>query len=200
MAGRSTRSINGSNGSKTAPVRAAALADLLHYECSTLLELFRKKENFTEDVTDRRLVSVPPPSSQLDTRDKLWRIHSALLQCKKLLETAVAKEEEELGGGKKGEYENKRKLVKERLPLLILSTGELLKAAEGTTSLTPSVEGLEVNVPTGLLDLKLWVYWVYKEVNYWSKTAANTLKDLPSVIIKEGARTTRARNRRSTRR
>lgn len=95
-------------------------------------------------MTDRRLVSVPPPSSQLDTRDKLWRIHSALLQCQKLLEKAVAKEEEELGGGKKGKYENKRKLVKERLPLLILSTGELLKAAEGTTSLSPSVEGFEV--------------------------------------------------------
>ncbi|CAI5680351.1 unnamed protein product [Oreochromis niloticus] len=198
MAGRSTRSINGSDGSRTAPARAAALADLLYYECSTLLELF--KENFTEDVADRRMVSVPPPSSQLDTRDKLWRIHSALLQCQKLLEKAVAKEEEELGGGKKGEYENKRKLVKERLPLLILSTGELLKAAEGTTSLTPSVEGLELNVPTNLFDLKLWVYRVYKEVNYWSKTATNTLKDLPSVIVKERARTTRARNRRSTRR
>uniref|UniRef100_A0A669BYL5 Ciliary neurotrophic factor n=1 Tax=Oreochromis niloticus TaxID=8128 RepID=A0A669BYL5_ORENI len=184
--------------------KAASAASHSTFKYSGTTNKPRKKENFTEDVADRRMVSVPPPSSQLDTRDKLWRIHSALLQCQKLLEKAVAKEEEELGGGKKGEYENKRKLVKERLPLLILSTGELLKAAEGTTSLTPSVEGLEVgpdlNVPTNLFDLKLWVYRVYKEVNYWSKTATNTLKDLPSVIVKERARTTRARNRRSTRR
>lgn len=95
-------------------------------------------------MAEGRLVSVPPPSSQLDDRDKLWRIHSALLQCQNLLERATAKEEEELGGGRTGEYENQRKMVKERLSLLILSTGELMKAADGASILTPSLEGLEV--------------------------------------------------------
>ena len=95
-------------------------------------------------VADGRLVSVPPPSSQLDTRDKLWRLHSALLQCRSLLERAIAKEEEELGDGNKGAYETQRKMVKDRLSLLLVNTGELLKAADGTAVLTPSVEGLEV--------------------------------------------------------
>lgn len=95
-------------------------------------------------VADGRLVSVPPPSSQLDTRDKLWRLHSALLQCRSLLERAIAKEEEELGVGKMGDYETYRKMVKDRLSLLLFSTGELLKAVDGTAVLTPSLEGLEV--------------------------------------------------------
>lgn len=95
-------------------------------------------------MADSRLVTVPPPSSQLDAKDKLWRLHSALLLCRTLLERAIAKEEEELGDGKKGDYENQRKIVKDRLSLLLASTGELLKAADGAAILTPSTEGLEV--------------------------------------------------------
>lgn len=90
-------------------------------------------------------MSVPPPSSQLDTRDKLWRLHSALHQCHILLGTAIAKEEEELGGGKKADYETNRKMVKDRLALLLINTGELLKAVDGTAVQTPSVDGLEVS-------------------------------------------------------
>lgn len=106
----------------------------------------RKKESFSADVkvADGHLVSVPPASSQLEPRDKLWRLHSALLQCRSLLERAIAKEEEEFGGGKKGEYETQRKMVKERLSLLIDNTGELLKAADGTAVPTPNLEGSEV--------------------------------------------------------
>lgn len=89
-------------------------------------------------------MSVPPPSSQLESRDKLWRLHSALLQCRSLLERAIAKEEEELGGVKKADYETQRKLVKDRLSLLLINTGELLKSVDGTAVLSPSVEGLEV--------------------------------------------------------
>lgn len=95
-------------------------------------------------MDDGHLVSVPPPSSQLDTKDKLWRLHSALLQCHILLERAIAREEEELGTGKKAEYENQRKMVKDRLSLLLISTGDLLKAVDGSTVPTPSVQGLEV--------------------------------------------------------
>lgn len=115
----------------------------------------RKKESFSADVkvADGHLVSVPPASSQLDPRDKLWRLHSALLQCHRLLEKAIAKEEEDLGGGKKGEYETQRKMVKERLSLLIDNTGELLKAVDGTAIPTPSLEGSEVgaNVMSGVI-------------------------------------------------
>lgn len=89
-------------------------------------------------------MSVPPPSSQLDTRDKLWRLHSALLQCHVLLEKAIAKEVEELGDGKV-DYETQRKTVKERLSLLIINIRELLKAVDGTVQ-TPSADQLEVSV------------------------------------------------------
>lgn len=108
--------------------------------------LKKKKESFSADVSvvDGRLVSVPPPSSQLDTRDKLWRLHSALLQCRSLLERAITKEEEELGDGTKADYETQRKKVKDRLSLLLINTGELLKAVDGAAIPTPSLDGLEV--------------------------------------------------------
>lgn len=114
-----------------------------------LLFLFspkKKKETFTSksQVANSRLVSVSPPSSQLDTRDKLWQLHSALLKCHKLLVKAIAKEVEELGDGK-GEYETQRKIVKERLWLLKISTWELLKAIDGTVQ-TPSEDESEVSV------------------------------------------------------
>lgn len=198
MAERRTRRGTGSDLSRTTAARAAAIAEQLHHECSILLELYRKKESFPADVADGRLVSVPPPSSQLDPRDQLWRLHSALLQCHSLLERAIAKEDEELGSGKKGEYENQKKMVKERLSLLLINTAELLKAADGPAIPTPSLEGLELDGPTILFELKLWVYRIFKEVDYWTKTSITTLKDLPTVIVKERARTTRAR--RSTRR
>lgn len=60
------------------------------------------------------------------------------------MESAIAKEEEELDDGMKTEYETQRKMVKDRLSFLIISTGELLKTADGTVGVTPSVEGLEV--------------------------------------------------------
>ncbi|XP_070684483.1 ciliary neurotrophic factor [Pempheris klunzingeri] len=202
MADRRTRGMTGPDLSRTTAARATAIAEQLHHECSILLELYRKRESFTADVmvADGRLVSVPPPSSQLDTRDKLWRLHSALLQCRSLLESAIAKEEEELGDGKKGDYETQRKMVRDRLSLLLINTGELLKAVDGTAVLTPSTEGLELDSPTVLFELKLWVYRILKEVDYWIKTAVTTLQALPSVIVKERARATRVRSTRSTRR
>lgn len=113
--------------------------------CCFILKI--KRESFTSDVpvADGSLVSVPPPSSQLDSKDKLWRLHSALLQCYVLLERAIAKEEEELGGSKRLDDETQRKMVKERLSLLIINTRELLKAVDGTVQ-TPSVAELEVSI------------------------------------------------------
>lgn len=60
------------------------------------------------------------------------------------MERAIAREEEELGSGKKAEYETQRKMVKDRLSLLLITTGELLKAVDSTVVLTPSMEGPEV--------------------------------------------------------
>uniref|UniRef100_UPI0037E930D9 ciliary neurotrophic factor n=1 Tax=Semicossyphus pulcher TaxID=241346 RepID=UPI0037E930D9 len=207
MADRRTRGMNGSDLSRTTTTttttaRALALAEQLHHECSILLELYRKKESFAADVpvSDGRLVSVPPPSSQLDTRDKIWRLHSALLQCRSLMERAIAKEEEELDDGKKNEYKTQRKMVKDRLSFLVVSTGELLKSVDGTAVVTPSTEGLELDGPTVLFELKLWVYRIFKEVDYWTKTAITTLQALPSVMAKERARTRRVRSTRSARR
>ncbi|XP_034067442.1 ciliary neurotrophic factor [Gymnodraco acuticeps] len=201
MAARRTRGMTGPDVSRSTVARAASIAEQLRYECSILLELYREKESFTADVlVDGRLVSVAPPSSQLDTRDKLWRLHSALMQCRSLLERAIAREEEELGGGKKGDYETQRKMVKDRLSYLLICTGELLKTAGGAALLTPSLEGLELDGPTALFELKLWVYRIFKEVDYWTKTAITTLEALPSVIAKERVRTSRVRTTRSTRR
>lgn len=109
--------------------------------------LKRKREPFTSDVpaADSGLVSIPPSSSQLDSRDTLWRLHSALLQCYMFLERAIAKEIEELGDGRMGEYETQRQMVKDRLSLLIINTRELLRAADGSVQ-TSSVDELEVSL------------------------------------------------------
>ncbi|XP_060915906.1 uncharacterized protein LOC132991239 [Labrus mixtus] len=204
MADRRTRGMTGSGLSRTSTTtdRAVAIAEQLHHECSILLELYRKRESFVADVSasDGRLVSVPLPSSQLDTRDKLWCLHSALLQCRSLMERAFAKEKEELDDGRKSEYETQRKMVKDRLSFLIISIGELLKAVDGTAGMTPSGEGLELDGPTGLFELKLWVYRIYKEVDYWTKTAITTLQALPAITAKERVRTRLVRSTRSVRR
>uniref|UniRef100_A0A672FRP6 Ciliary neurotrophic factor n=1 Tax=Salarias fasciatus TaxID=181472 RepID=A0A672FRP6_SALFA len=194
MDGRRTRRTTGGEMDRGT---AARVAELLLHECSILLELYRKKEAFTAGLADQRLVSVPLPSSQTDAKDKLWCLHSALLQCLSLLERAIIKEEEELGGGVTGEYEKQRKLVKDRLEFLIRSIGELLRATDGGAVLTPSAE---LNSPTTVFELKVWVYQIFREVDYWTRTTVATLKDLPTVIAKREARTTRAaRSIRNTR-
>ncbi|KAM4595494.1 ciliary neurotrophic factor [Fundulus diaphanus] len=196
MAGMRTRAMmRGSDPSRTTAARAAEIAKLLRHECSVLLELYRKKENFSLNV-DGRLVSTLPPSSQLDTRDKLWRLHSALEQCRSLLERAIAKEDEELGRTEKGEYENNRRTVKNRLVFLLSNTRELLKAAGGPTMLTPSVDGSQSDGPTTVFELKMWVYRIFMEVEHWSKTAVTVLQELQSDTAKEPSK----RSTRSARR
>lgn len=92
------------------------------------------------------MVSVPAPSSQLDSRDKLWCVHSALLQCHILMERAITKEDAELGSSKRADYETQRKMVKDRLSLLLLNTRELLRTMDGAAAVqTPSVDGSEVS-------------------------------------------------------
>ncbi|KAM4750448.1 ciliary neurotrophic factor [Anableps anableps] len=181
--------------SRTTPARAADLAAQLQNECSSLLKLYRKKENLPENVAGGSLVSVSPPSSQLDTRGKLWSLHSALEQCHSLLESVITKEEQELAEEEKEEYENKRKMLKDRLSYLLVSIGELLRAAGGPAILTPSLSGSESDNPTTAFELKLWVYRIFMEVKYWSEMAITILQELQSDTVKEPLR----RSKRSTR-
>uniref|UniRef100_A0A3Q2QE85 Ciliary neurotrophic factor n=1 Tax=Fundulus heteroclitus TaxID=8078 RepID=A0A3Q2QE85_FUNHE len=197
MAGMRTRAtMRGSDPSRTTTAaRAANIAKLLLHECTLLLKSFREKENF-EPNADGRLVSAPPASSQLDTRDKLWRLHSALEQCHRLLERAIEKEDEELGRTETGEYENTRRTVKNRLVFLLSNTRELLRAAGGSTVLTPSVDGSQSDGPTTAFELKTWVYRVFVEVEHWSKTAVTVLQELQSdTAMEPSKRSTRSARR-----
>ncbi|XP_068607134.1 ciliary neurotrophic factor [Brachionichthys hirsutus] len=196
MATTRTRGVPAPGPNRAAVSRAAAVAEQLQYESCILLDLYRKRERFTDSlVADGRLVSIPPPSSRTDPKDKLWCLHSALLQCHVLLERVISREEEELGTGTKAEYETQRKKVKDRLSLVLISTGELLKAVCGATIPNPSVQGLELNGPTTLFELKLWVYRVLQEIEYWTKTAITALRELPSIIANDQARSTRVTQR-----
>lgn len=60
--------------------------------------------------------------------------------------------------------------------------------------------GKRLDDPTILFELKLWVYRIFKEVDYWTKTAITTLQAMPSVVAKERTRNTRVRSMRSARR
>ncbi|KAM9818376.1 ciliary neurotrophic factor isoform 1-T3 [Syngnathus typhle] len=196
MADRRSGVIGQPDQGRTTAARAAAIAELLLLEVSNLLELYSKRESLSADVIeDSRLVSVPPPSSQLDTPDKLWRLHTALLQCRALMEQAIAKEDGELGNGT-GEYETLRKMVKERLWLLINITGELVKAVGGPAVVTPSLNDSLEPDNLSVFELKLWVFRVFTEVDYWAKTAVAILQALP----KERVKNTRYRSTRSSRR
>ncbi|XP_077461433.1 ciliary neurotrophic factor [Stigmatopora argus] len=182
---------------RTTPARAVVIAELLHLESSNLLELYRKRETFIANVIsgDSRLVSVPPPSSQLDTRDKLWRLQTALLQCRGLMERAIAKEDEELST-EMGEYKTLRKMVSDRLLYLVNTIGEVIKAMDGPALVTPSFnDSLEPDNLT-VFEMKLWVFRVFIEVDYWAKTAETVLQALP----KERVKPTRLRSTRSSHR
>ncbi|KAK7929242.1 hypothetical protein WMY93_005637 [Mugilogobius chulae] len=98
-------------------VSAVSIAKQLQYDCTILLELYRKKESFSPSVTvaDNRLVSVQLSSTLVDCQDKLWCLHSALVQCKALIDKAISKEEQELGSDEMGEYEKQRKVAQDRL-------------------------------------------------------------------------------------
>lgn len=175
---------------------ALSIAEQLQNECSDLLELFRRKENFPPDlaVADGRLVSVQLSSTLLDSQDKLWCLYSALDQCRTLMDKAISKEEEDLSKGQTGEYEKQRKVVKERVSFLIAKTGEIIRSQDSSARL-PSSVGQEVECSTGLFELKLWVYRVYKELDYWAKMAISTLQ----LLHREPAGARRLRTTRSRR-
>ncbi|KAM8842697.1 ciliary neurotrophic factor [Synchiropus picturatus] len=175
MAGR--RSIGRVSSDPSVVTQAIAVAEQLSVECSTLLELYKQKESFTSEVADSRLVSAPHPSAQLDSGDKLWSLHMALLQCRGLMKRAMEREEKELGSEKNGSYEGQRRVVKERLSLLVGRTAEILKAVKGAAAVPPSLAEPEWD-GSSTFELKVWVFRVFKEVDYWTKAAITTLKSL----------------------
>ena len=123
------------------------MCDLFSFPC-VISPLQRKKESIATDLvlSDLLLVSVPPASSQLEVRDQLWRVHSALGQCRCLLERAIAREEQAVGvtAVGKADYQKQRKTVKDRLALLLVSTRDLLQAFSGTAGLTTTTNCQEV--------------------------------------------------------
>ncbi|CAL1601404.1 unnamed protein product [Knipowitschia caucasica] len=164
---------------------AVSIAEQLHYECTILLELFRKKESFSSSLTgaDVRLVPVQQSS---DNEGRLWGLYSALVLCQALMDKAMSKEEEELGSGEMGEYEKQRRIVYERLKYLIATIWNLLE-----TKLCSSV-GTEVECPTLLFELKLWIYSVFKEIHFWAEMAGSILLQLESAKGPSRSRTGRS--------
>lgn len=62
------------------------------------------------------------------------------------MERAITKEDGELGSSKRADYETQRKMVKDRLSLLLLNTREVLRTMDGAAAVqTPSMDGLEVS-------------------------------------------------------
>ena len=129
---------------------------------SSLL-LQRKKESLSSDLvlSDLLLVSVPPASAQLEARDQLWRVHSALGQCRCLLERAVAREEQAVGVAALGraDYQKQRKTVKDRLALLLASMRELLQAFSGAAGLATTTSCQEVGGPGASFNLGIQIFW-----------------------------------------
>ncbi|XP_010901627.1 uncharacterized protein LOC105029796 [Esox lucius] len=197
MAGTRTRTRIGSELSRYA--RAAAIAEELHHECSVLLELYRKKEEFPEDLafSEERLVTVPPSSSQLSVYDRVWRLYSALLQCRTLLE-GVVRREEVLGDGEvEAQYEGQKKTVTDRLGYLLEITRRLLVDGDGNAALTPGPENPELSDPKngGLFVLKRGIYRVYSELEHWALAASKSLRALDPGAAAPKERGKRARNR-----
>ncbi|XP_055079914.1 uncharacterized protein LOC117378304 isoform X3 [Periophthalmus magnuspinnatus] len=180
----------------TSVASAVSIAEQLQHDCSSLLELYRKRESFSSSmtVTDGRLVPVQLSSALLGSQEKLWLLHSALVQCQGLMDKAVTKEEEELSSGAMGEYEKQRKMVQDRLSFLIGKTEELLKSQFGST-LKPFSVAPEVQCPSILFELKLWVYRVFKEIDYWAKMSISTMQALnrEPTVVRRVRRSTRSR-------
>ncbi|XP_038131582.1 ciliary neurotrophic factor [Cyprinodon tularosa] len=192
MAGMRTRGRRGADLGRNMASRAADIAALLRHECSLLVELYRNKENFPSDVAGVPLVSIPSPSSHLDPGDKLWHLHSALEQCCSLMERAIVREKEEFDGGEMGEYEKRRKMVKDRLSRLVIVTRDLLKATDGPSIVTTSLDASQLDGPTALFELKLWVYGIFMEVEHWSNTAIQIFQDLQPDATKVPSKRTRS--------
>uniref|UniRef100_A0A3Q3II05 Uncharacterized protein n=1 Tax=Monopterus albus TaxID=43700 RepID=A0A3Q3II05_MONAL len=160
--------------------RAVALARLLHYECTRLLQLYKEKETFLSDHTPDggRIVSLVPDSEESSTEEQVQSVHSALRQCLGLLHCVILKEEEEWGE-LEGDYETMRKNVRFRLEHLLLSTKDLVETDDTILEITPDHQCTEeVDDAGGAFGLKLWTYRVLLELIHWADHAVQTLHAL----------------------
>ncbi|KAM9406955.1 uncharacterized protein ACWYII_027174 [Salvelinus alpinus] len=159
--------------------RAAALARLLHQDCTHLLELYRERESLLSDHTPAgdRIVSLSLSSPDLSSDEQVQLLHSALRKCLGLLECLILREEEEMGE-LEGEYETVRKSVRDRLGHLLHSTKVLLETEEDVTPDHQCNE--EVDGVVGTFGAKMWTYRVLLELIHWADSASQTLHVLHS--------------------
>lgn len=160
--------------------RAAALARLLHRDCTRLLELYKERENFLSHHVpgEKRLVTLGLCPEDLTTAEQVGHVHSALRRCVELLECLISREVEEMGEELEGEYETLRKAVKDRLGHLVHSTGALLENGEGGCPPSSEIncsEGEDEVEGSRSFAFKLWAYRVLLELIHWTDSASQAL-------------------------
>ncbi|XP_051756055.1 uncharacterized protein LOC127515919 [Ctenopharyngodon idella] len=165
---------------KSATDRAAALARLLHRDCTRLLELYKERESFLSHHVPggERLVTLALCPEAPSTAEQVGHVRSALRRCKELLECLISREVEEMGQELEGEFESLRKTVKDRLGHLVHSTGALLENGEGGCPPSPQIqcnEGQDEVEGSGSFAAKLWTYRVLLELIHWTDSASQTL-------------------------
>ncbi|XP_051502065.1 ciliary neurotrophic factor-like [Myxocyprinus asiaticus] len=159
---------------------AAALARLLHRDCTRLLELYKERESFLSHHVPEgeRLVTLALCPEALTTAEQVGHVRSALRRCKELLECLITREVEEMGKELEGEYESLRMTVKDRLGHFVHSTGALLENGEDGCPPSPNfecAEGQDEVEGSGSFAAKLWTYRVLLELIHWTDSACQTL-------------------------
>uniref|UniRef100_A0A673HLY4 Ciliary neurotrophic factor n=1 Tax=Sinocyclocheilus rhinocerous TaxID=307959 RepID=A0A673HLY4_9TELE len=160
--------------------RAAALARLLHRDCTRLLQLYKERESFLSQHAPggERLVTLALCPEALSTGEQVGHVRSALRRCMGLLECLIVREVEEMGEELEGEYESLRKTVRDRLGHLLHSTGALLEEGEGGCPPSPPLqctEGQDEVDGSDSFAAKRWTYRVLLELIHWTDSASQTL-------------------------
>ncbi|KAF4111716.1 hypothetical protein G5714_008747 [Onychostoma macrolepis] len=169
---------------RSAADRAAALARLLHRDCTRLLQLYvvhgaltKERESFLSQHApgSERLVTLALCPEALSTAEQVSHVRSALRRCMELLECLISREVEEMGEELEGEYERLRKTVKDRLGHLVHSTGALLENGEGGCPPSPPLQCIKGQDEVDSFAAKLWTYKVLLELIHWTDSASQTL-------------------------
>ncbi|XP_073698975.1 ciliary neurotrophic factor [Garra rufa] len=180
MAGRGT---NGRHGLRGQARRTAALALLVHEECTQLLELYRNSESLPSSPVDGSyLVSIPPLVPQLSDAEKISLLHAALKECLRLLEDVITRQDADFSDEEDSEYRRKRKTVRDRLGHLLASTGQLL--VDGQKFEAKVKEELDGQAASGSFGLKMWVVRVLQDLVHWTGQTSDTLRSLPAEMDK----------------
>ncbi|XP_072534694.1 ciliary neurotrophic factor [Salminus brasiliensis] len=166
----------GRQGSGGQAGKAAAIARLLHDECTHLLQLYTERESLPSFAAPGgQLVTLPTLGPQLSPAEKLCFLHAALSECRRLLDEAIKREDAEFAP-EEDEYRAQRRTVKDRLGHLLLSTERLLvdgkKCAASVAEVPDSVDG-------GTFALKKWILQVLQDIVHWSSQTSEALQTLP---------------------